>query len=68
MDSTVVETTLIFTTAGKIFMVSSWIIIILLVIYSFYNVFKDRGDQVVGPLEVEAEIDREESTDKSFKK
>ena len=63
MDSLVTDTltTITFTTSGKIFMALSWGIILALVIFSFVKVLSPTEDgKVIGPLEVEAEMDEEE--------
>lgn len=46
-------------TGGMIFMILSWITIISLNVFCFYNIFKENKEKIVGPLEVEAEMDEE---------
>ena len=48
-----------FTTGGLIFMALSWGSIILLNIFCFYKIFGEKKSKIVGPLEVEAEMDRD---------
>ena len=49
-----------FSIAGILFMVTVWGAIIGLTIFCFYHILRDKEEQIVGPLEVEAEIDKEE--------
>lgn len=44
---------------GLIFMILSWVAIISLNVFCFYNIFKESKEKIVGPLEVEAEMDEE---------
>lgn len=52
--------TITFTPAGMIFMSTVWLAIIGLTIYCFSKILNESEEQIVGPLEVEAEIDEEE--------
>ncbi|MGM0443190.1 MAG: hypothetical protein ACQEQV_03290 [Fibrobacterota bacterium] len=48
------------TTAGLIFMILSWSTIIGLVLFCFAKTLSEKKEKIVGTLEVEAEIDRED--------
>lgn len=44
---------------GFIFMTLSWVLIISLNVFCFLNIFKEKEEKIVGPLEVESEMDEE---------
>lgn len=44
---------------GIIFMTFSWMSIIALNVFCFKNIFREQKDKIVGPLEVEVEMDEE---------
>lgn len=45
---------------GMIFMVFSWVLIIALNAFCFSKILGEQKEKIVGPLEVEAEMDEEE--------
>lgn len=45
---------------GMIFMVFSWVLIIALNVFCFSKILGEQKEKIVGPLEVEAEMDEEE--------
>lgn len=55
------ETTM--TTGGWIFMISSWSLIIILNIFCLKNLFKEKQDKIVGPLEIEGMLDKQDTID-----
>lgn len=44
-------------TGGILFMLLAWLGIILLNVYCYRHIFRERREKIVGPLEVEADID-----------
>ena len=49
-----------FSIAGILFMGIVWISIIALTVFCFSRILREDKNKIVGPLEVEAEIDEEE--------
>lgn len=47
-------------TLGILFMVTSWTVIIALTIYCFQKILTEKEEKIIGPLEVEAQMDEEE--------
>lgn len=45
------------TVSGWIFMTGAWLLIIILNIYCFYQLFREKKQKIVGLLEVETQID-----------
>ena len=43
---------------GLIFMIFGWVGIITLNIYCFYHIFREKKEKIIGPLEVETELDK----------
>lgn len=48
---------------GIIFMVLSWVLIIALNVFCFIKIFKEKEEKIIGPLEVEAEMDKEANSE-----
>lgn len=49
------------TTGGWIFMIASWSLIIALNVFCLKNLFKEDQDKIIGPMEIEGMLDKQDN-------
>lgn len=54
------ERGIVMNTLGIIFMATSWTTIIALTIFCFQKILTEKEEKIIGPLEVEAQMDEED--------